>query len=54
MIHTGSISYLNSIHRKYGVWKYDMFTLKRWSDGKMTVMFRKKEDETNTVNKGTD
>lgn len=46
MIHTGTISYLNSVHRKYGVWKYNMLTLKRWSDGKMTVEFRKKEDET--------
>ena len=46
MIHTGNISYLNSVHRKYGVWKYDMYTLKRWPNGKMTVEFRKKEDET--------
>jgi hypothetical protein len=46
MIHTGTISYLNSVHRKYGVWKYDMYTLKRWPNGKMTVEFRKKEDET--------
>ena len=48
MIHTGTISYLNSVHRKYGVWKYSMLTLKRWSDGKMTVMFERIEDETKT------
>lgn len=48
MIHTGNLSYLNSVHRKYGVWKYTMTTLKRWSDGKMTVMFKEKEDETKT------
>jgi hypothetical protein len=48
MIHRGTISYLNSVHRKYGVWKYDMYTLKRWSDGKMTVIFKEKEDETKT------
>ena len=45
MIHSGTISYLNSVHRKYGVWKYNMLTLKRWSDGKMTVMFERIEDE---------
>jgi len=43
MIHTGTISYLNSVHRKYSIWKYTMVTLKRWSDGKMTVMFEVKE-----------
>jgi hypothetical protein len=48
MIHTGTISYLNSVHRKYGIWKYTMVTLKRWSDGKMTVMFERIEDETKT------
>ena len=53
MIHSGNLSYLNSVHRKYGVWKYNMFMLKQWSDGKMTVEFREKESETNTVNKGT-
>jgi hypothetical protein len=48
MIHSGNISYLNSVHRKYGVWKYNMFMLKQWSDGKMTVEFREKESETKT------
>jgi len=46
MIHSGNISYLNSVHRSYGVWKYSMVVLKRWSDGKMTVMFKEKESET--------
>ena len=44
MIHSGTLSYLNKVHRSYGVWKYNMVTLKRWSDGKMTVEFREKED----------
>ena len=45
MIHTGNLSYLNKVHRSYGVWKYTMVTLKHWSDGKMTVEFREKENE---------
>jgi hypothetical protein len=48
MIHSGNLSYLNSEHRIYGVWKYNMFMLKQWSDGKMTVEFREKESETKT------
>ena len=48
MIHSGNLSYLNSVHRKYGVWKYNMFVLKQWSNGKMTVIFKEKEDETKT------
>jgi hypothetical protein len=48
MIHTGNLSYLNKVHRSYGVWKFNMFLLKKWSDGKMTVEFREKEDETKT------
>jgi len=47
-IHTGNLSYLNRVHRQYGVWEYNMYQLKRWSDGKITVEFRKKEDETKT------
>jgi len=45
MIHSGTISYLNKVHRKYGIWEYDMFMLNQWPDGKMTVEFRKKEDK---------
>ena len=41
MIHTGNLSYLNKLHRQYGIWTYNMFTLKEWSDGKLTVEFRK-------------
>jgi hypothetical protein len=48
MIHSGNLSYLNSVHRSYGVWQYYMHTLKQWSDGKMTVEFREKESETKT------
>jgi len=47
-IHSGNMSYLNRVHKEYGVWKYNMFMLKKWSDGKMTVEFREKEDETKT------
>jgi len=39
MIHSGNLSYLNKVHRSYGVWKYRMHILKCWSDGKMTVQF---------------
>lgn len=45
MIHSGTLSYLNRLHRQYGIWKYSMYVIKRWSDGKLTVEFRKKEDE---------
>jgi hypothetical protein len=48
MIHTGNLSYLNKVHRQYGVWKYNMYLLRQWSDGKMTVQFKEKEDETKT------
>ena len=47
-IHSGTLSYLNKVHRSYGVWQYYMHTLKQWSDGKYTVEFRAKEDETKT------
>lgn len=47
MIHSGNLSYLNSVHRKYGVWKYYMHTLKQWSDGKYTVEFREKAESLN-------
>ena len=48
LIHSGNISYLNKVHKQYGVYKYNMYMLKQWSDGKMTVEFREKEDETQT------
>lgn len=48
MIHTGNLSYLNKLHKQYGIWKYNMFALKQWSDGKLTVEFRKVENETKT------
>ena len=47
-IHSGTLSYLNKVHRSYGVWQYYMHTLKQWSDGKYTVEFREKESETKT------
>lgn len=49
MIHTGNLSYLNKVHReKYGTWKYWMKILKVCSNGKYTVMFVEKENETKT------
>lgn len=47
-IHSGNMSYLNKVHKQYGVHTYNMYMLKTWSDGKITVEFRKKEDETKT------
>jgi hypothetical protein len=49
LIHTGNLSYLNRVHRNYGVHRYWMKLLKHWSDGKTTVEFmERKEDETKT------
>jgi hypothetical protein len=49
LIHTGNLSYLNKVHRGYGgIHRYWMKLLKQWSDGKMTVEFMEKEDETKT------
>lgn len=46
MIHSGTLSYLNGVHRRYGgIFKYRMVVLKRWSDGKLTVKFEKVQDE---------
>ncbi len=47
-IHSGNLSYLNRVHKQYGTHTYNMYLLKKWSDGKLTVEFRKKEDETQT------
>lgn len=47
-IHSGNLSYLNRVHKQYGTHAYNMYLLKKWSDGKLTVEFRKKEDETQT------
>lgn len=46
-IHSGNLSYLNRVHKQYDIFKFNMFLLKQWSDGKMTVEFREK-DETKT------
>jgi hypothetical protein len=46
MIHSGTLSYLNKVHReKYGVHQYWMKTLRRWSGNKYTVMFVKQDQE---------
>ena len=48
LIHSGNLSYLNKVHRGYGTHRYWMKLLKQWTDGKMTVEFMEKEDETKT------
>lgn len=48
LIHTGNLSYLNKVHRGYGIYRYWMKQLRQWPDGKMTVEFMEKEDETKT------
>lgn len=45
-IHSGNLSYLNRVHKQYGIFKYWMRVLNVWSDGKMTVEFVRREDET--------
>ena len=45
MIHSGSLSYLNGVHKRLGIWKYSMKVIRKWSDGKYTVMFERKENE---------
>ena len=45
LIHTGNLSYLNRVHRNYGVHRYWMKLLKHWSDGKTTVEFVERENE---------
>jgi hypothetical protein len=44
-IHSGSMSYLNKLHKQYGVFKFNMKILKKWSDDKYTVSFEEKENE---------
>lgn len=44
-IHSGDLSYLNRVHKQYGIFKYWMRVLNVWSDGKMTVEFVRREDE---------
>ena len=46
MIHSGNLSYLNKLHKQYGIWKYSMKVLKVWSDSKYTVLFQEKLNET--------
>lgn len=46
MIHSGSLSYLNGVHKRLGgIWKYSMIVVRKWSDGKYTVRFERKENE---------
>lgn len=42
-IHSGNLSYLNNVHRKYGRTNYYMVMLKVWPNGKFTVGFKPKE-----------
>lgn len=45
MVRSGSLSYLNQVHKEYGIWTYRMKILKRWADGKYTVLFEKKVED---------
>lgn len=45
MIRSGSLSYLVRVHKELGFWQYSMKILRKWSDGKYTVMFERKQDE---------
>ena len=44
-IRSGSLSYLTKVHKELGIWNYSMKILRKWSDGKYTVMFERKENE---------
>lgn len=45
-VRSGSLSYLCNVHKQLGIWKYSMKVLRKWSDGKYTVLFEEKENET--------
>lgn len=47
-VRSGSMSYLNQVHKQLGFWRYSMKVLKRWSDGKYTVLFEERKDENET------
>lgn len=54
MIHSGTLSYLNKVHReKYGVHKYWMHTIRQWADGKYTVQFILKKEHQNETEENT-
>ena len=38
-VRSGSLSYLTQVHKQLGIWKYSMKVLRKWSDGKYTVLF---------------
>lgn len=50
-VRSGSLSYLNQVHKQLGIWTYTMQIIRKWSDGKYTVLFQEKDDEAQT--KGT-
>lgn len=54
LIHTGNLSYLNRVHRNYGVHRYWMKLLKRWPNGKTTVEFVERENEIRKTASGSD
>jgi hypothetical protein len=45
-VRSGSLSYLCNVHKQLGIWKYSMKVLRKWSDGKYTVLFEEKQNET--------
>jgi hypothetical protein len=46
MRHTGFLNYLNRLHSKYGRDKYNMYLVATADNGRMTVEFREKTNET--------
>jgi hypothetical protein len=47
-VRSGSLSYLVGVHKELGIWKYTMRILRKWSDGKYTVLFEEKQNEIET------
>lgn len=46
MRHTGFLNYLNRLHRKYGRDRYAMYLIETADNGRMTVEFKEKQNET--------
>lgn len=46
MKHTGFLNYLTRLHRKYGRDRYAMYLVAKEDNGRMTVEFKEKTDET--------
>jgi len=46
MQHTGFLNYLNRLHSKYGRAKYNMYLVSVAANGRWTVEFKEKQNET--------